>query len=137
MKQYRIDLASLALRIALGGMLLSHGLFKLFILTPHGTAQYFQDLGFQPLLGYLTILSEIVGGIFLLIGLLSQLVAFFAMIQMLFIIFVHYPNGWVFSNIGGGWEYPAFMAVTALALTFLSDGRYSLMSKLRQKSQKP
>ena len=29
---------------------------------------------------------------------------------------VHLANGWVFSNAGGGWEYPAFLAVAAVGV---------------------
>jgi hypothetical protein len=29
-------------------------------------------------------------------------------------LMVHAPNGWVFNAPNGGWEYPAFLALTAL-----------------------
>lgn len=52
MKQYRIDLASLILRITLGVMFLAHGFTKLVVFTPAGTAQYFESLGFPGFVGY-------------------------------------------------------------------------------------
>ncbi|MDF7667670.1 DoxX family protein [Orbaceae bacterium ESL0727] len=133
MKQYQADFSALFLRIALGVMFLAHGLTKLFVFTPAGTAQFFESLGFPGFVGYLTILFEIGGGIFLLLGILTRLIALLATIQMIVISFIHSGNGWSFSNAGGGWEYPAFMAVTALSLLILGGGKFSLLpAKYRQ-----
>ncbi|WP_392561913.1 DoxX family protein [Orbus sturtevantii] len=131
MTQYRIDLAALVLRIALGAMYLAHGLTKLLVFTPAGTAGYFESLGFPGIIGYLTIIFEIGGGLLLLLGVFSQLIALLAVIQMVVISYIHSPNGWSFGNAGGGWEYPAFMALTALALLLLGGGRFSIMKLFR------
>lgn len=127
MKPLQTDLAALTLRIALGIMFLAHGFTKLFVFTPAGTAQYFESLGFPGFVGYLTILFEIGGGVFLLLGILTRLIAIFAVIQMIVISFIHSSNGWSFTNTGGGWEYPAFMALTALSLVLLGNGRFSVL----------
>lgn len=132
MKQYRTDLAALTLRVALGIMFLAHGFTKLFVFTPAGTAQYFESLGFPGFVGYLTILFEIGGGLFLLLGILVELFALLTVIQMIVITYVHSPNGWSFTNQGGGWEYPAFMALTALALLLLGGGRFSVMKLIKK-----
>jgi putative oxidoreductase len=39
---------------------------------------------------------------------------------------VHLGNGWVFSAEGGGWEYPAFLAVASVVQALLGDGAYAL-----------
>lgn len=133
MKQYPVDLAALFLRIALGVMFLAHGLTKLLVFTPAGTAQFFISLGFPGFVGYLTILFEIGGGILLLLGILTRLIATLAVIQMIVISFIHSTNGWSFNNAGGGWEYPAFMAIAALSLALLGCGKFSLLpAKYRQ-----
>ncbi|MCO6537255.1 MAG: DoxX family protein [Gilliamella sp.] len=129
MKQYQTDLASLMLRIALGIMFLAHGFTKLIVFTPSGTAQYFQSLGFPWFIGYLAIMFEIGGGLLLLLGILTRIVSLLAVIQMIVITFIHSVNGWSFSNAGGGWEYPAFMALTALSLVLLGSGRFSVLAK--------
>lgn len=129
MREYQTDLAALALRIALGVMFIAHGLTKLLVFTPAGTAQYFESLGLPAIAGYATILFEIVGGLFLLLGILSRWIALLAVIQMIVISYIHFANGWSFSNAGGGWEYPAFMALSALALFFLNNGRFSILRK--------
>lgn len=132
MTQYRIDLAALVLRIGLGAMYLAHGLTKLLVFTPAGTAGYFESLGLPGIVGYLTILFEIGGGLFLLLGVLTRLIALLAVIQMIVITYIHSPNGWSFANSGGGWEYPAFMALAALALLLLGTGRFSVMGLFRR-----
>ncbi|NUF27176.1 DoxX family protein [Gilliamella sp. ESL0254] len=132
MKQYQTDLASLMLRVALGVMFLAHGLTKLLVFTPTGTAQYFESIGFPGFVGYLTMVFEIGGGLLLLLGILIRIVSSLTVIQMVVIAFIHSVNGWSFSNAGGGWEYPAFMALTALSLALLGSGRFSVLSKNRE-----
>lgn len=127
MKQYQNDFAALLLRIGLGVMYLAHGLTKLLVFTPAGTAHFFESLGFPGFVGYITILFEIGSGLFLLLGILTRLMAILSTIQMLVITDVHFGNGWSFTNAGGGWEYPAFMAVAALSLALLGSGRFSLL----------
>ena len=41
---------------------------------------------------------------------------------------VHFPNGWVFTSKGGGWEYPAFLAAASLVHALAGDGAWSLKS---------
>ncbi|OCG08006.1 hypothetical protein A9G13_07340 [Gilliamella sp. wkB178] len=136
MKQYQTDFASLGLRIALGFMFLAHGLTKLLVFTPSGTAQYFESLGFPGFMGYLTILFEIGGGALLLLGILTRVISSLAVLQMIVISFIHSANGWSFSNTGGGWEYPAFMALTSISLALLGSGRFSVFYLKQRKLTK-
>jgi len=39
---------------------------------------------------------------------------------------VHGAAGFFFSNEGGGWEFPAFWAITLLVQALLGDGAYAL-----------
>jgi len=41
---------------------------------------------------------------------------------------VHAPNGWVFNAPNGGWEYPAFLALTAFARSLIGDGALAVTS---------
>ena len=121
------DIAAFILRLATGAFFLVHGLIKLFIFTPAGTAGYFQSIGLPGALGYLTIALEIGGGVALILGIATRYVSL-AMIGVLLgaAIFGHGGNGFTFSNPGGGWEYPVLWAITMLALPLLGDGAYSL-----------
>ncbi|MEO9384515.1 DoxX family protein [Chromobacterium phragmitis] len=110
-------LASLVLRVALGLMYLSHGALKLFVFGPAGTAGYFASLGLPGFFGYIAIAIEIGGGLLLLAGIQARWVALLLIPQLLgAIALVHAANGWMFANAGGGWEYPAFLIATSLAL---------------------
>ena len=131
MKQYQYDLAALILRITIGIMFLAHGLTKLLVFTPAGTAQFFASLGLPEFLAYLTIVFEIGGGICLVIGILVQIISWLTFLQMIVISFIHSSNGWSFGNAGGGWEYPAFMSLTALSLALIGSGRFTVLARIK------
>lgn len=118
--------AALVLRLILGAMFLAHGLTKLLVFTPAGTASFFQSVGFPGFIAYPIIAFEITAGVFLLLGVYARWVAGLAAVQLLVASTVHFPNGWSFTNPNGGWEYPVFLAFTALALALLDDGAWAL-----------
>jgi putative oxidoreductase len=118
--------AALTLRLALGTMFLAHALLKLYVFTLPGTAQFFQSLGLPAALAYLTFAAELVGGLLLLAGIGTRWVALALIPVLLGATWAHAGNGWVFSAANGGWEYPAFLTVAALAQALLGDGAYSL-----------
>ncbi len=129
------DYAALVLRLALGAMFLAHGLTKLLVFTPAGTAQFFASVGFPGFFAYPIIAFEILGGILLILGVLTRWIGVLAVVQLFMAATVHFGNGWAFGNSGGGWEYPIFLSVTALALAFLGDGALSLAA-WQQKREK-
>ncbi len=128
MNDRRIDLAALLLRLTLGTMFVAHGLLKYFVFTPAGTVKFFESLGLPGPLAYLTIAAEVLGGIALLAGYHTRLVASALVPVLLGAAWAHAGNGWLFSSPNGGWEYPVFMAFTAIAAALLGDGRYALRS---------
>ncbi len=115
------------LRATLGVMFLAHAALKIFVFTPTGTAQFFVSLGLPAALGYVTILAELGGGMLLLTGILTRYVAV-ALVPLLLgaILFDHGAHGWVFSNPGGGWEFPAFWAVALIVQSLPGDGAFAL-----------
>jgi len=94
------DHAAFALRLSLGTILLAHGLLKLLVFTPSGTAAYFASLGLPEVLAYLTILIEVGGGILLIVGVLSRLVSLVSLPILAGATWAHLGNGWLFSNQG-------------------------------------
>ena len=128
MNDRRIDLAALLLRLTLGTMFVAHGLLKYFVFTPAGTVKFFESLGLPGALAYLTIAAEVLGGIALLVGYHTRVVASALVPVLLGAAWAHAGNGWLFSSPKGGWEYPVFMAFTAIAAALLGGGRYALRS---------
>ena len=47
------------------------------------------------------------------------------------IVFVHGSAGWLFSNQGGGWEYPAFLLSASVAQVLLGDGAFALRNAFK------
>jgi putative oxidoreductase len=126
MNDRRIDLAALVLRLTLGTMLIAHGLLKVLVFTPAGTAAFFEKIGLPGPLAYVVIVAELVAGAALLAGYRTRLAAA-AITPILFGSAIpHVANGWLFSAPGGGWEYSAFLGFTAIAAALLGDGRYAI-----------
>lgn len=125
--------AVLLLRVVTGALFLTHGLTKLFVFTPAGTAGFFQSLGLPGWLGYVTMLIEILGGCALILGLGTRLVAL-VMVPVLLgaALFGHVGNGFGFSNPGGGWEYPVMWACVMAAIAGLGDGAHGVYPKGRK-----
>ena len=121
------DYAALILRVSTGALFVIHGGLKLFVFTPAGTAGFFASIGLPGPLAYLTIAAEILGGVLLIAGLWTRWVSL-ALVPVLLgaAWFAHASAGFIFSNAGGGWEYPAFWAVVMVALALLGDGAFSL-----------
>ena len=121
------DLAATILRVSMGVLFLAHAGVKLFIFTPAGTVGYFASLGLPGPLAYLVIAAELLGGIALILGVYTRWVSLALVPILLGSIYVpHGAAGFMFSNEGGGWEFPAFWAVTLLVQALLGDGAYAL-----------
>src|SRR3712207_3160117 len=64
-----------ALRAALGGVMIAHGLAKLLIFTLPGAAAFFSAHGFPGWTAYPVTFLEIVGGILLVLGVYARWIA--------------------------------------------------------------
>lgn len=120
------------LRIALGAMFLAHGLLKALVFTLPGTAGFFESVGFPGFLAYLVTPAEILAGIALLLGFHTRLVAAVMVPVLLGATLVHLGNGWVFSAPKGGWEYPLYLVIAAIAQSLLGSGAFSLDNRKPQ-----
>ena len=113
----RKDLGLLALRSAVGGVLIAHGTQKLFGWFGggglEGTTQAMDHMGFHPAResAIAAGVGEAGGGA-VVAGTMAGAVA------------VHAPAG--FFAMSGGYEYPAFLGATGLAIGLAGPGRYSL-----------
>ena len=120
-KEYGIAL----LRISLGVMFIAHSvLLKYFTFTLAGTAGYFESIGLPGFLGYVVFGMEAVGGVLLVLGVRTREVAAALIPILAGALWVHAGNGWVFSNAGGGWEFPLYLIVLSAAQVLLGEGAF-------------
>ena len=118
--------AALVLRVSLGVMYIAHSLvLKHFMYTLPGTAQFFASIGLPAALAYLTFWGELVGGVALVAGIGTRIVALGLIPILVGATWVHAGNGWVFSAANGGWEYPVFLIAASVVAALLGDGRYA------------
>jgi putative oxidoreductase len=130
----------LVLRLALGGVILPHGLQKAIGAFGgygfQGTMNYFTEtLGIPWIFGLAAILAETAGALALLLGLGTRVSAAVIGITMLTaMLTVHRPNGffmnWFGDQKGEGVEYFLLALGLALALVLSGGGRYSLDGQL-------
>lgn len=118
--------AALLLRVSLGILFLAHGLMKVFVFTVPGTVQFFESIGYPGFFAYLVILGEVGGGLLLILGAWTRVVALALVPILVGATLQHAGNGWVFSGQGGGWEFPAFWTVCLLAQALLGAGAFAL-----------
>ena len=122
----RLAAGALILRVGLGTMFIAHALLKYYAFTLPGTAQFFGSLGLPAALGYVTFYAELVGGVMLVLGLYTRVVALALLPILLGATWAHAGNGWLFSAPNGGWEYPAFLALAAIVQALIGDGALAL-----------
>jgi putative oxidoreductase len=114
--------AALVLRVALGVMFIAHAGLKYFVFTLPGTAQFFASIGLPGVLAYVTFGAELIGGILLIAGVRTRVVALALVPILLGATWAHAGNGWLFTAANGGWEYPAFWTVALVVQALLGDG---------------
>ncbi|HYX68253.1 MAG TPA: DoxX family protein [Terriglobales bacterium] len=117
-------LGLLVLRCAAGAILAGYGYQKVF----HGLSQfagYVHSLGLPAWLGYVSAFTELLGGVALILGLLTRAASFALAINML--VATHSKMGGAHFLAGGaGWEFPMLVGVVCLALLFSGAGPISL-----------
>lgn len=124
--------AATLLRVSLGVLALAHGLLKILVFTPAGTVGFFASLGLPAFLAYATIGIEVLGGLALIAGVFTRYVAIAMIPVLLGAAVVHSGSGWLFSNQGGGWEFPAFWAIALAVQALLGDGAFALRLPTRR-----
>ena len=130
------------LRVALGGVILGHGLQKVSGWFGgyglQGTMDFFRSLGMPSALGALVIASDFLGSLALIAGLATRFSAAAAFTVMLgALALVHWPNGF-FMNWGGaphgeGFEFHRLALAMAASLVLSGGGRASLDGWLGRK----
>lgn len=121
------DVGTLILRMALGIVLLAHSVYlKLMVFTLPGTEQFFDSIGLPGFLAYAVFAAETIAGVALILGIKTRIFSALVVPVLLGATWVHSSNGWLFTNPGGGWEYPLILTVMAFAQAALGGGKYAL-----------
>ncbi|WKA58534.1 DoxX family protein [Planococcus shenhongbingii] len=126
-----MDIGLLIIRVVIGLLFAAHGAQKLFgWFGGHGlagTAGWMESLGLKPgkTMALTAGLSELIGGLLLVIGFLTPLAALLiAGTMVMAIVKVHLPNGlWSTAN---GYEYNLVILAVVIGLALTGAGQYAL-----------
>jgi putative oxidoreductase len=125
-----INLALLVVRVAVGAVMLAHGLNHIYGGGKiAGTARWFESLGMKPgrLHAWTASITEVVAGPLLILGLLTPFAAAGVLGVMLVAwITNHRGNGFFIFRPGEGWEYVMTLAAVSLGIAAVGPGEWSL-----------
>lgn len=120
----------LILRVVLGIAFLVHGWSKLMSSGVGNVVGFFGSIGIPAaaLVAWIVTIVELVGGILLIVGALTQLVGILLAIDMLgAIIFAYFGQGAPFVDQGAvAWEKEAVFAAAALCLALAGPGIWAV-----------
>lgn len=125
-----IDLVLLVFRCGIGAVMLAHGINHIWGGGKiAGTARWFASLGMRPPIvqAWLASVTEIAGGVLLVLGVLTPLAAA-SVIGVMFVAWAinHRGNGFFIFRPGEGWEYVMALALSAMVLGTVGPGSWSL-----------
>lgn len=122
----QIDAALTVLRLALGPVFIAHGAQKVFVYGFAGVAGAFGQMGIPAaeFFGPFVALVELLGGVAIVLGLLTRLASLGLAVTMMVAIFgVHLSAGFFNPN---GIEFPLSLLAMSIALVVTGAGRYSV-----------
>jgi putative oxidoreductase len=121
-------LALLAMRLALGAIMVAHGYHEVFGGLHHPT-QMAANLGLPT---WISALTEFFGGLLILVGFFTRAAAFVVFIDLFVAIWkVHLHNGLIGTPDHPGYEFALATAALAFALIFLGGGPIAIDHVLR------
>lgn len=121
------DLGRLILRLALGILVLLHGLSKLFN-GIGGIQSMLAAQGLPAFFAWGAYLGEVLGPILVILGIYNRLGALLIAVNMVAAIFLAHMGQLFLLTKSGGWqlELQGMFLFTAIALIFMGAGAYSL-----------
>ena len=133
----------LILRLTLGFIMLLHGAQKMFGLFGgygfNGTMDFFtKNMHLPWIIGFMVIIIEFFGAVFLIFGFCTRLWAsLFIIIMIGAIITTNFSNGffmnWFGNQSGEGYEYHLLVIGICIALTITGSGKFGIDSFLSAK----
>lgn len=129
-----LDIGLLLLRLVLATVMIAHGLQKVLVDGVPGVAAGFGGMGIPlpEVAAVVVIAVELVGGLLLVVGLGTRVVAVLSAVNMaVALVLVHLAAG--FFAADGGYEFVLLLAVASLALAFTGPGRIALDALVRRR----
>jgi putative oxidoreductase len=125
------EIAPVVLRAASAAVFIVSGYGKL-LKGIGGFSQSIAELGFPApqVFAVAAVLAELVGGVFIAVGLFTRYTALIQAFVMVVAIYFHVHRGDGFS---GGWNFAFVMLMTSLALVILGPGKPSVDKNLIKK----
>jgi putative oxidoreductase len=126
------------LRVVVGIVFLVHGGQKLFLMGFGGVAGFLDSLGVPApgLFAVIVTLVELLGGLALILGLFTRVVAVLLAVDMLVAtLTVHLPNGFFVS--AGGYEFTLVLLAASVALAVAGPGEAALDKALAARTNNP
>lgn len=112
------DVADFLIRLVIAIIFIRHGWLKLDDMA--GTIQFFGSIGLPALFAYVVALVEFLGGILMLLGVWTTLIAWlFVAIMVAAIAFVKGSHGF------GASEFELLLLVSALSVAYLPIGKFT------------
>lgn len=124
------DIAKLLLRLTVGGLMLFHGIHKIFSGVAF-IAGRFENIGLPGALAYLVFLGEILAPILLIIGYKTRIGALLIIATMVIAIHLAHSGQWFSLSKAGALalETQYFFILSSLAILFQGAGKYSIDKK--------
>jgi putative oxidoreductase len=124
---HNLDIAKLLLRLTCGGILLFHGIHKVFVEVDH-VKVIVKNAGLPEFMAYGNIIGEFVAPIFILAGFKTRIAAAVVAFNMLLSVLIAHPDIMFSVNNYGGWmiETNVLYMMTAVVLFFSGAGKYSV-----------
>ncbi|NRG18034.1 DoxX family protein [Rhizobiales bacterium] len=119
-------IGAMLLRVSLGIMWIAHASLKFFVFGIAGFAGWLESQGLPSIFALPVPLTETILGLAMVLGIYSRYAAILLIPILLVATTIHIGNGWVFSNEGGGWEYPVFLFVAMIVHILIGDGSHAV-----------
>ena len=122
----RIDVGLAVIRVIVGLVFIAHGCQKLFMMGLGPVTAGFTQMGIPlpAITAPLVVFVELLGGIALVLGLLTRLAALGLAIDMVgAILLVHLKNGFFLPT---GFEFPLLLLVICIAIMIAGPGRFAI-----------
>ncbi len=121
------DFTHWGLRASIGVIFIVHSLKKF----DPSWQEWLINIGIPPELQLPIALAELIGGIFLIVGIFTRISSsIFAIILLGAIFHIRWENGFLISQ--GGWEWDLVMLAAVLSIIVIGPGRFSIAQLVKK-----